>query len=1017
MLSLACLCLLVLKLAEGTGTCETPGSRCQGNDTTGLLQLQSHQGRLVGLEVVQGCCVVVDASNMSKPVLARTEMGTSPECYSNASEAQDPAGYIRYFTRGCPDDLVENILEGLKADAGTAGVEDADVEEAVPGQPEAPSLALTMAGSSVERNAASGYYVFESFQGTWPEPDPAKITYQSSYKGTVSTGGIGYTPYRCLTPQLFGAIWRSPTFPVTSAVGTTMQFYIYVTANTVGSAIVGFDTDPLMSGTKQLLIYKSYYNGVPHLYMQFRDRTNWGNWNVVGGQAVYQLSALQTQWLRVLIQVVSTTEVVARLYDSSESRRMTLMADFASVGRTISDSGTAYLYLYYPYHVYLDHMATCQAIILKELPTDAGQCRSAQTPFRDECILGVSYICTPSNAAPLPLGTTQISCESSDGYTFSFETEVKDTEPPILSKSFADVIEVTTCGQLAQVTFAVEASDNCDTVTPTCIPPSGSLFPVGATNVTCTAQDSAGNAATMTFQVMVAGDTTPPESPVVSPVNPTGDAGSCGDSAEVIFDATFTDECQPVSVLCTPSSGSSFQLGSTPVECTAADPSGNTVTVSFDVTVTGGDSVAPVITQLADIDDVTTCGETAQVTFVVEASDNCDTVTPTCTPPSGSLFPVGTTNVTCTAQDSAGNAATPMTFQVMVTGDTTPPAFDPTLVNKTADAGCGDSAQVSFEAVATDACGPPQVSCTPTSLSLFPVGSTTVQCTARDASGNEATENFVVTVLKGVEPPSFGPTSDVEVHSPYCKAMRVQFDVPVNGGCGHGAECFPASGSIFRLGKTPVTCTASNDAGSAETTFNVNVYCDPPHPPRYRHRWGLQLPHFEGGGCNSSLAKAPEGVAKSGAESDDVRKSLPQGSEVRQVPAHVQHYTAQEATIRFNEPVYLMAIREATLFQLDPNNGPERYDEVAKLPLRPHGWLQVMPRPWACPVWWQSCLQDLEGGTGTWCCQQWTSVVQSEGGASRLPMSRAEGSQIKAPRTPSEACFWRSIRVMRTAVQ
>jgi len=833
----------VIKLAEGTNTCETPGRRCEGNDTTALLQLQRHQARLVGLEIVQGCCVVADASNMSNPVLARTEMGTSPECYSNASEAQDPTGYIRYFTRGCPDDLIENILQGLKADAGTAGVEDTDVEQDVPGQPEAPSLALTMAGSSSARNAASGYYVFESFQGAWPEPDPAKITYQdATKKGNVFFSlGIEYLPYRSLTANLFGAIWRSPTFPVTSAVGTTLQFYVWVTgATSGGSASVGFDTDPLMSGTKELFIYKSDYNGSPHLYMQWRDRTNWGTYNV-GGSAWYPLSSLQAQWLRVQIQVISTTEVVARLYDSGASRRMTLMADFSSVGRSISDSGTAYLYLRNPFQVFLDHMATCQATILKELPTDAGQCRSTQTPFRDECILGVSYICNPSNAAPLPLGTTQISCESSDGYTFSFETEVKDAEPPILSKSFADVIEVTTCGQLAQVTFAVEASDNCDTVTPTCIPPSGSLFPVGTTDVTCTARDSTGNAATpMTFQVTVVGDTTPPGSPVVSPVNPTGDAGSCGDSAEVIFDATFTDECQPVSVLCTPSSGSSFQLGSTPVECTAADPSGNTAKANFDVNVTGGDNVAPVITQLGDIDDVTTCGETAQVTFVVEVSDACDgPVTPTCVPPSGSLFPVGTTDVTCTARDSTGNAATPMTFQVTVAGDTTPPAFVPTLVDKTADAACGDSAQVSFEAVATDGCGPPQVTCTPPSLSLFPVGNTPVQCTARDASGNEASQNFEITVAKGVEPPSFGPTSDMEVRSPYCRPIRVQFDVPATG-CGAGAECFPASGSLFRLGKTPVKCTVSNDAGSAETTFNVQVYCDAPQssPPRYRHRWG-----------------------------------------------------------------------------------------------------------------------------------------------------------------------------------
>ena len=535
---------------------------------------------------------------------------------------------------------------------------------------------------------------------------------------------------------------------------------------------------------------------------------------------------------------MSTQRAVARLYDASGNLRATLAQDFS-----ISPSGTAFVAIDTSGYglnndVLVDELATCAATFNKELSTDATLCTSSQDPpppFLDPCTPGVTHTCSPS---PLPVGRHEVLCQFSDGPFTRFETEVKDTELPILTKNFADSIEETTCGETAQVFFEVQATDNCDTLTPTCIPPSGSLFPLGTTTVTCTAQDSAGNAAIpMSFSVVVEGDTTPPGSPVISPVNPTGDSGSCGDTAEVIFDATFTDVCQPVNVLCIPTSGSSFQLGSTPVECTAADPSGNTGKVNFDVTVTGGDNVEPVITQLADINDVTTCGETAQVTFVVEASDTCDgPVTPTCIPPSGSLFPLGTTTVTCTAQDSAGNAATPMTFQVTVAGDTTPPAFDPTPVDKTADAGCGDLAQVSFEAQATDGCGPPLVTCSPPSLSLFPVGSTTVQCTATDASGNAATENFEVTVAKSVEAPSFGPTSDVEAHSPYCRAMRVQFEVPVIGGCGATAECFPASGSLFRLGKTPVTCTASNDAGSAETSFNVHVSCDAP-PPGYRHLW------------------------------------------------------------------------------------------------------------------------------------------------------------------------------------
>ncbi|GAA2722898.1 endo-1,4-beta-xylanase [Cellulomonas aerilata] len=51
-----------------------------------------------------------------------------------------------------------------------------------------------------------------------------------------------------------------------------------------------------------------------------------------------------------------------------------------------------------------------------------------------------------------------------------------------------------------------------------------------------------------------------------------------------------------------------------------------------------------------------------------EAGDTRDGVlTPTCSPASGSRFPVGTTTVTCSATDAAGNAARPGTFRVVVT--------------------------------------------------------------------------------------------------------------------------------------------------------------------------------------------------------------------------------------------------------------------------------------------------------------------------------------------------------------
>jgi hypothetical protein len=55
------------------------------------------------------------------------------------------------------------------------------------------------------------------------------------------------------------------------------------------------------------------------------------------------------------------------------------------------------------------------------------------------------------------------------------------------------------------VTFSVKATD-CRDPAPdiVCVPPSGSLFPVGRTIVTCTATDAAGNQSTCQFPVVVA---------------------------------------------------------------------------------------------------------------------------------------------------------------------------------------------------------------------------------------------------------------------------------------------------------------------------------------------------------------------------------------------------------------------------------------------------------------------------------------------------------------------------------
>jgi hypothetical protein len=97
-------------------------------------------------------------------------------------------------------------------------------------------------------------------------------------------------------------------------------------------------------------------------------------------------------------------------------------------------------------------------------------------------------------------------------------------------------------------------------------------------------------------------------------------------------------------------------LGSHVIALTVADPGGAS---SQDmVTVNIVDTHAPAILCPGDRTEVTAKpGDTVREVgySVPNATDSCSPVTVACTPAPGSVFPVGTTSVTCVARDTAGN--------------------------------------------------------------------------------------------------------------------------------------------------------------------------------------------------------------------------------------------------------------------------------------------------------------------------------------------------------------------------
>jgi HYR domain-containing protein len=138
------------------------------------------------------------------------------------------------------------------------------------------------------------------------------------------------------------------------------------------------------------------------------------------------------------------------------------------------------------------------------------------------------------------------------------------------------------CGAVVTYPAPTPVGTGCGTIT--CSPASGSFFPVGTTTVTCTS--TAGPSCTFTVKV---NDTQPPT--ITCPANIfVAAAATCppANGRTVTFAPTVSDNCPGVTFICTPPSGSIFPVGTTTVNCTATDASGNTASCSFTVTVFSG---------------------------------------------------------------------------------------------------------------------------------------------------------------------------------------------------------------------------------------------------------------------------------------------------------------------------------------------------------------------------------------------------------------------------------------------
>ena len=306
-------------------------------------------------------------------------------------------------------------------------------------------------------------------------------------------------------------------------------------------------------------------------------------------------------------------------------------------------------------------------------------------------------------------------------------------------------------------------------------------------------------------------DDTPPEPDAASLPNLKDECSIAAPTAP-----TASDNCDGESVI-TGTTTTVFPVttpGTTTVTWTFTDTAGNSSTQTQELIIE--DISAPIadITNLPDLTDECSVSNPSPPT----ATDNCDgSITGTTT----TTFPVttpGTTVITWTYTDAAGNTST-QTQNVIINDATAPVADSASLPDITAE--CSITALNAPRA--TDNCDGTVLGTTTTDLPITTSGTTIITWTYRDAVGNSSTQTQRV-IINDVTPPVVDAanladlTSECSVSAPTAPTASDNCDGTITGTT---STVFP----VTTPGTTVITWTFSDISGNS-TTQTQNIIID-----------------------------------------------------------------------------------------------------------------------------------------------------------------------------------------------
>ena len=238
--------------------------------------------------------------------------------------------------------------------------------------------------------------------------------------------------------------------------------------------------------------------------------------------------------------------------------------------------------------------------------------------------------------------------------------------------------------------------------------------------------------------------------------------------------------------------------------------------------ITIQDSTPPVLSAPADITAEATGSSTTVDIGTATATDVFDS-NPTVTNDAPELFPLGTTTITWTATDGAGNAAT--ATQTVTVRDSTPPLGISAPPSLTVEA-TGPLTIIDIGTATVTNAGPnPTV--THDAPESFPIGTTVVTWTATD-SGNTVRAYQVITV-RDTLPPVLSIPADITAEATG-QLTAVDIGTPTVTDADPNPTVTNDAPGSFPIGTTTVTWTAT-DSGGRTTTATQTVTVRDTTPP------------------------------------------------------------------------------------------------------------------------------------------------------------------------------------------